>query len=167
MASGGLTDLNTQTAILALDRQNRITAYISKYFLNWLQAVTGRIDACVRTLTPVVALTGQTAAISVTPVPLGVLGPGRYRVGWFVHVTTPATTSSAVQVTIHYQHAGVGLTKVGASLTANTTATVEGDAAEIVIDGSSVISYSATYSSVGGTAMQFALVVTVELVARA
>src|ERR1041385_4775258 len=106
MALPGLSTLNTATPIIAQDRAGNLTGLVSTYLEQWLERLIRRVRASAEQLQPVIALTGQTAAIAVTPIPLGVLAAGRYRVAWLVRVTTPASVSSAVQVSIAWTAGG-------------------------------------------------------------
>src|SRR5262245_52517084 len=49
--------------------------------------------------------------------------PGDYRVSWTVQVTTAATTSSSIAVTLGWKAGSVAQTEAFAALTGNTTAT--------------------------------------------
>jgi hypothetical protein len=88
---------------------------------------------------------------------------GVFRVSWFLRITQAATTSSSVAVTVGFTD-GVALTISGTAVTGNTTTTIQQQSVIVRCDAASAITYSATYSSVGATPMQYALSVAVERV---
>jgi hypothetical protein len=111
------------------------------------------------------SLSDQSASIGSTDLASGaLLGAGLYRVSYYARITTPATVSSSLQVSYSWTDGGVTLVSTGAAMTGNTTATVQQGGGLIYSDGASPITYSATYASVGATAMKYRLAVTVERV---
>jgi hypothetical protein len=107
-------------------------------------------------------LTGQSASIATTAVPSDVLTAGLYRVSWYARVTTAATTSSSLTVTIGWTEQSVPLTVSGVAMTGNTTTTVQNATQVVQIDGGTSITYATTYASSGATAMVYALTVLLE-----
>jgi|TARA_R100000049_G_C1939092_1_gene83049 hypothetical protein len=109
----------------------------------------------------VVDLVGQSASIGTTAIPTATLATGLYRVGWTAKLTTAATTSSSLTVTLTWTR-GVTVTFAGAAITGNTTATFQSEIKQIKIDASSPVSYATTYVSVGATPMVYELAVVLE-----
>jgi hypothetical protein len=107
-----------------------------------------------------VPLAGQSASVATTPIPLATIGPGVWRVSYQVRVTTPASVSSSIQVTVHWTR-GIAQSQAGAALVGNATTTREGVSVILRSDGSTPISYSTTYGSVG-TPMVYELDVVAE-----
>jgi hypothetical protein len=157
-----LAALSTGTEIVSRDPQGQITGWVSTYFRQWLLALTARLESCAQLL-KAVTLTDKSASIATTAVPLGTLAGGIYRVHWYARVTTPATTSSSLTVTISWTDDAIVCTASGAALTGNTTTTVQSGTVVLEADRSTAISYATAYASVGATAMVYKLDVTVEL----
>lgn len=100
-------------------------------------------------------LTAQAASIGTTAfIPSA---SGLYRVTYYVRVTQAATTSSSLQVGVLSTDGGVAITQTSVALTTNTTASVQGGVVIAQCDPSTPLSYSTTYASVGGTPMQYRL----------
>lgn len=126
----------------------------------WLRGVTDALNTTPQVQTSVTG-TPTGASISSTALLADTGSAGLFRVSWFLRVTQAATTSSSVAVTVAFTD-GVALTVSGAAVTGNTTSTFQQQSVVVRCDASSAISYSTTYSSVGATAMQYALSVCVE-----
>src|SRR5204863_5568747 len=110
------------------------------------------------------SLTGQSASISTTAIPMGTIAAGLYRVQWEARITTPGTVSSSLTITISYTDDGVSCSQSGAAITGNTTSTVQSGVILVESDQTVPISYATTYASAGATAMVYKLNVTCELV---
>jgi len=111
-----------------------------------------------------VTLSGQTASLATTPIPLESIPPGVWRVSYVVRVTTPGTISSSIQVTITWTEGGITQTETGAALIGNVTTTREGASRIIRVDHATPISYATTYASAGATPMTYRLDVLAETV---
>lgn len=131
-------------------------------WMDWLRQVVTRVQQASTTL-KTVSLTGQSAAIAATPVPMGALATGLYRVSTYLHVTRAATTSSSVAVKIGWND-GMALVGIGTALSLNLTTATASNTWVIHVTGSSPITYETTYASVGAVTMQYALYLTVESV---
>jgi len=110
------------------------------------------------------ALTLQTGAIAPTDLPLGTTVGGLYRVSTYMRITTAASTSSSLTITIGFTDGSVNCIFAGAALTTNTTASVQCNTFVLRADPASPITYRTAYASVGATAMRYALSVVVEQV---
>lgn len=137
---------------------------ITRAWNNWLLSLTTRVQQSATVLISPTVLTGQSASIAPTALALGTIAAGYYRVAWFARVTTAATTSSSLTVTISFTESGIACTRSGTAMTGNTTGTNQGNVELIKADQSTAISYSATYASVGGTVMVYRLSILAELV---
>jgi len=113
---------------------------------------------------PSVALTGQSASISTTPIPLPSLLTGLYRLTYYARITTIDAVSSSLTVTLTWTDGAVSPTLAGAAMTGNTTTTVQSGSAMIHLDAASPISYATTYASNTPGAMKYALYILVETV---
>lgn len=87
---------------------------------------------------------------------------GDFRVSWYAQVTTAATTSSSIAVTIGWTSNGIACSKAFTALTGNTTATADGSSVLIRADSGLPVTYATTYASVGGTPMAHSLDVVAE-----
>ena len=128
----------------------------------WLRGLTAAVNAAPEMQSSVTG-TPVGASISTTPLLADTGSAGLFRVSWFLRVTQAATTSSSVAVSLTFTD-GVAVTITGAAVTGNTTTTIQQQTVLVRCDAGTALSYSTTYSSVGATAMQYALSVTVERV---
>ncbi len=110
-----------------------------------------------------VALTGQIAALAVTPFATGSLSAGLYRVTVFTHILTPASINSSLIVTVSFTHNAVACSLATADLNTNLTTSVQGTTFPIQIDAGTPISYSVAYVS-NAAGMTYALSAAVETV---
>jgi hypothetical protein len=105
-----------------------------------------------------VTLTAQGAAITATNLYTATVG--MYRVCYDVQVTRAATTSSSVGVTIGWNN-GSAQTKSSTAVATNVLNAEDGSC-YVMNSTAANITYATTYSSSGGTSMQYALRVTAE-----
>jgi hypothetical protein len=133
----------------------------SKRWPEWFYNLVTRLNRTVDRR-QIVALTGQTASIVATDVPLPTLTAGLYRVTYYARVTRAATTSSELTVSLRWTDGGVTITRAGTLLNGNTTGTYETGSALVRIDNATTLRYLTTYASVGATAMAYALYLVVE-----
>lgn len=113
-----------------------------------------------------VPLTAQSASIGATNlIPLAV---GLFRISWYSRITTAASISSSLQVTVQTSDVGVAIAQSGAAVTTNTTASIQSGSVLMACsaaDGSGTpLQFLVTYAS-AGTAMKFKLTVTTEQLA--
>lgn len=137
---------------------------INKAARNYLVSLSTRAYQSAALLRTPTSATAQSASISATPIPLGTLAAGWFRVSWFVRVTTAATTSSSLIVTIGSTDSGVSTTQSGAAMTGNTTGTSQGLAVLVHSDQAAPLTYATTYASVGATPMAYKIDVLCEQV---
>jgi len=141
----------------AKDLTGLITRAWNQYFLTF----SDRVDQAPQAVhTTTVPATG--AAIGATPIPLGTVGAGLFRVNWYLTITRAATTSSSVQVTITHTDHGVTKSQSGAAVTSNVTTAVQSGIVLCRIDQATAITYAVAYSTSGATTMQYELVIVVE-----
>lgn len=150
-----------QSALIVL---GRTTIRMPKAWLDWFQQVADRVDQSPARL-QVVDRAGLAASVGSTPIHTGAVAAGLYRVATYVRVTSPAGTSSSLQVTIEWTDGGVPQSSPGQLLTGNTTATVESRQLVVRQDANAPIRYRADYSSTGSPSMVYHLVVVLEQVA--
>jgi len=109
-----------------------------------------------------VSLTAQSAAIGPTAIATSGLATARYRVNYTMRVTRPASTMSALGLTVTWIDGGVSCSQSGATITGNTTATQQNGTWVVSVDAGSSMTYATTYTSVGATTMQYALYLVLE-----
>lgn len=122
-----------------------------------VQAAATRINS--------VTKTDQAGSIGATDMTGGNLKAGLYTVKSYAQVTQAATVSSSLQVTISWTTHGVAQSESFAAITGNTTATHQAESLGLIFaDAGSPVNYATTYASVGGTPMQYALYVVLEII---
>ena len=129
----------------------------------WLRNLTTQVNAAPSRL-QTVSLAAQTASIGATSIPSSALSAGLYRVTWYARIAVAATTSSSLTVTLGWVDDTVTMSLSGAALTGNTTTTSQTSTALLAVDNASPVTYTTTYASVGATAMQYTLDITLEAV---
>jgi hypothetical protein len=139
---------------------------ITREWVRYLQSIVDILNVAARKLA-LTSLTGQTASLSATALDTGALDPGVYRVSYAARITTAASTSSSVTITISWMDGNVAQTQSGAAMTGNTTTTQQNASFLIhvgpnTLSSNDVVKYATTYASSGGTAMQYSLYVMVE-----
>lgn len=122
-------------------------------YLLSLKILTQSAPSVLRTI----SLSAQSAAIPATPMPLGTTAAGLYRVAWTFRITTAATVSSSLTVTIQYTDGSVSCQQVGAGVTGNATNTVQSGVILLRSDTAAAINYAVSYASVGATSMVYKL----------
>jgi hypothetical protein len=137
---------------------------LDRRWIKWFGLYTDRINAAADRLA-FVQKTEQSTAISTTSFPTPALSPGFYRVAYYARITTAATTSSSLTVTLGHTDGSVACFQSGSAITGNTTAAVQSNEALMRIDQATPLTYATAYSSTGATAMQYRLDITVEMVA--
>lgn len=156
------------SSVIELDRfdaQRRRPFILAKGWAIWFQqSLIARAEGAAQMLRSV-PLTAQAASIGATPVPIASVQPGLYRVSWYLRITTPATVSSSVSVTLGWTDGSVNCTRTGAAVTGNTTSTTQSGTELLRLDAATALTYATTYATVGATPMQYRLDLTVELVA--
>src|SRR5439155_1670036 len=100
-----------------IDRSQRM----GERWYRWLSAVITRLLQAVLTVASVHR--GPLASAITTTTIYTPSQPGAVRVCWTVQVTTPATTSSSIAVTLAWKVNGVAQTEVFTALTGNLTTT--------------------------------------------
>lgn len=142
---------------------DRLTQIMSRPWVAWVSDLVEKVDLDV-TLVASASLTTQAASISATSFGRAVSTEGLYRVSYFARITRAATTSSSLTVAIGGVNGGVTCSMSGSAMTGNTTATVQSGTVNIQSDASESLTYTTTYASSGGTAMQYGLWLTLERV---
>ncbi len=135
--------------------------FLARFWLRYFQSIVDVVNNAARKLV-LTSLTAQTASIGATALDTGSLDPGVYRTSYTARVTTAATTSSSLTVTLGWTDGGVAQSQSGAAMTGNTTATAQNGTVLMHIDEATNITYATTYASSGATAMQYSLYVLAE-----
>jgi len=135
--------------------------------LSWIQYFTAIVQSV--SLAPArlqqISKVTQGASIPTTPLNLGVLSAGNYRVSYYLQITRAASVSSSLTFTLGWTSQTVAISSSGTALTGNTTTTFQQATIFIYSDGRSAINYGIAYASVGGTSMQYFATVVLEAVA--
>lgn len=139
------------------------TAYIVDIWTRWLVELAATVNKTAQQIGSV-SLTAQTATIAATAIPTPTLTTGRYRLSYYVRITTPGTVSSSVTVSFVWTNGGIACTKPFVALTGNTTATTQSGSEVVLADMGTTLTYAVTYASAGATPMAFALEVWAESV---
>lgn len=160
-----IAPLPTAAPLLQTGPDGKSSDFLSSDYYQTFFAMIQRLTASPQVVTnPVTHLTGQSASIGSTQLPVGALPAGTVRVSWYAHITQAATTSSALMVTIGWTENGVALSSDGVAITGNTTTTTQSGSFTVTSDADSPLTYATTYASVGGVVMEYSLVVMVEYV---
>ncbi len=158
-----IAPLPTNAPVVQTSPDGKSSGYLSSEYYQTLFAMIQRLNLSAQVVTaPIVTVTGQSASIAATQIPVGALPAGTVRVSWYARVTQAATTSSSLTVTIGWTENGLPLTSDGAAMTGNTTTTVQSGSVLVQPDADSPITYATAYASVGGVVMKYALTVAVE-----
>lgn len=141
--------------------------YMSSEFFNWLQIVL--LPSIEQTPSvfgnvPPYEATGLSASIADTPLALGSLSAGYYRVSVWLRITTPAGTSSSVTPFVTFTSGGVACTMTGTAMTSNAINTPESQTFFVSVDAPGPISFGTTYASNPASAAVYEAAVTVERV---
>ena len=110
-----------------------------------------------------VDLTAQDASIAATDMTGGTLPGGWYRLTYYFRITTAASVSSSLQLTIDWNEGGVTPSFTGVAETGNTTTTYQTGTLFFPVTNLSAVRYSTTYASVG-TPMDYLLHLNLEAI---
>lgn len=132
------------------DRDGRILSF---FRLRWEQLRT-----LIQYVSSVAQITvaSRASALGATNVYV-VTAAGWYRVSVYTEITTAATTSSSVTVTITWTHNGKAMTHTFTAFTDNNIQRADLQEGLILVDTATAIQVSTAYASVGATAMQYSL----------
>ena len=131
---------------------------------NWFGRLPSTL-ASIPSILSTVALATQAASLSATSFQNYALLPGLYRASYHAQITRAATTSSSLTVAFLWTEGGIAQTATGDAIVGNTTGTGQSDQYLILVDAGTAVQYQTTYSSVGGTTMQYSLNVSLEKIA--
>jgi len=131
-------------------------------FIRWLSTLGAEVDARPKRQVHE-RIPTSSASIGTTPLGLGVVNEGMWRISVSVRVVIPGSVSSAIRVTILWTQGGDAQTEQTANLNGNLVTTREGKTFIIRADASTPISYATTYADGGGaTAMAYELDIVAE-----
>ncbi len=141
--------------------------FMTQQWSDWFViALMQRLQTCPQMISHPATATGQTASYPNTSFNVSSIVQGIYRVCWTARITTAASVSSNLSVTIGYTRAGVACTQTSQSLTSNASNLPGSGIFTLNSDGGSPITYSTTLASVG-TAPVYEFDAELELVAAA
>jgi len=133
--------------------------FLSEVATKWLQSISDGVQSSPSSISPQ-SLTAQVASIGVTPIPLGSVNQGLWRLTFYAKVTTAASVSSSLSITFGWTDTDA-CSVTSAAMTGNTVTTTSTGTVLIYVDGGTPITYSTTYASVG-TPMAYKLSILVE-----
>lgn len=136
----------------------------SKEFGNWLQTSIVQNVANAPTTFPTVSLTGQSASIGTTPIPLPALATGLYRVTYYTRITTVDPVSSSLIISVSWTESTLALSSSGPALTGNLVTSLQSGTLMVQSDAAAPISYATTYVSNTPGTMKYRLTLLVEAV---
>ena len=130
---------------------------LSEVWAQFLQTQFGLVFSSPANLSPQ-SITEQNASIGTTSLPLGSVNAGLYGIRVYAQITTVATTSSSLAVTIGWTSQGQTLSQTFPALTGNSLTTFgSGSLPMIFVDAGSAITYSTTYASNAAGEMKYNL----------
>jgi hypothetical protein len=132
----------------------------------WVKYFTARDETLLSSSVQLVRikLVSQQAAIPSTPLPIGAVAQGQYRLDYYLRETQAAGTSSSLQVSFGWTDGGTSMSYTGAALTGNTPGTFQSGHLYFDLDASSPVTYSTSYTSVGSPSLDYKLVMVIEQV---
>lgn len=130
---------------------------------DYVFAVAETISAAPTQIGTYVQLFGQNASIAPTDISGAGLSDGLYTVQLWSRVEVPDGAASSVQITITYTSGGVIQTFVGTLVNGNTTTSKSQQIVPIWVDGGTSLTYETAYASTTPGAMEYALVVLLQL----
>ena len=142
-------------------REDPEEGLIAQPWVRWFTGLGEDQDAS-QTRIGSVALTGQSATLATTAIDAESLSAGLYTVQYYARITTAATTSSSLTVTLSWTDGGVSCSFSGAAITGNTTATTQSELKLVRADATTPISYATTYASDVAAQMQHSLYIVLQ-----
>jgi hypothetical protein len=137
---------------------------LPRVWIDWFASLGLRVDQQTHTLN-IQEEFNLSGAVPPTPIITGALSEGLYRVTYYVRITTPASTSSKLQISIGWTDDAVSCSVQAEELITNTVGTVQSQTLLVRNDQAAPITFAVDYTSVGGSAMQYNLFIMVEQVA--
>lgn len=128
---------------------------ITDPWVKWLQFSQDTLQTTPRIFTNVTE-SAQAASISTTAFPNAQISGGLYRLTYSAQITQAATVSSSLAISFLWtSQDGTSQVVTSAAMTGNTVTTVQSGSFTVNAQTNSPISYSTTYGSVGGVAMNY------------
>lgn len=141
------------------------SAFFSQPIVDWFIGEQGRTNNTAQAFGSPVRLTGQSASIATTSLPLPALTTASYRLIYYARITTAGSVSSSLTVTVGWTDGGVVQSYSGAAMTGNTTTTTQNGVLLLDVDAVTSLTYATTYADGGGaTAMAYKLTMRLEVV---
>lgn len=152
----------------AVDRVSGAKSYpLSKAAGDYLFSLAETVNAAPSQVGTYVQLTGENDAIAPTDISGAGLTEGLYALNLWSRVEVPDGASSSLQVTITYTSGGVVQTFVGTLVNGNTTTSKSQQIVPLWIDGGTAVTYEVAYASGTPNAMEYQLVIVLQLVRAA
>ena len=141
------------------DQEGLCTDVWIKYLQNREDAITAAPQRNAST-----SVSAQSASIGATSIPTQALNAGLYRVTFYATVTTQATVSSSLEVTISWTDIGQARFITSTAYTGNSVSGAATGSVMFYADAGAPVTYSTTYATVGATDMVYSLQVVLEKV---
>jgi len=146
-----------------VEENGRLSSEAFNYFMTILLPRIGQTSSLYGTA-PVLEVIGQDASIASTPLPMGALTTGYYRVTCYLRVTSADGAGSSVTPFVQFPDDGVTCTMTGAALTADDITEPMSQTFFVSVDQPGPISFGTTYSSTTPGLMVYKATVCVERV---
>jgi len=140
------------------------TTDITNWFLITLLPAISQSVSVSNSGSPPLEYSDQSASISSTPLPVGNISAGWYRVSVFLRVTTADGVSSSVTPFVQYPNDAITCTDTGAALASDNVAQPKGYMFFVQTDAPGPISFGTTYVSNTPGAMKYKASVVIERV---
>lgn len=141
------------------------SGYFNRTWVNFFDALWTRLAANSAFLKRL-SVPEQSAALPATPIPVGSVEAGWYRVSVYLRVTQAATTSGDVTVTIEHVDNSINCEQDSQTVTNDVTKPIS-DTLLVKMDAGSPLTFTTTYNSVGATQLKYRVDVLVEKAAAA
>lgn len=144
-----------------VDEDGRLTAENTSWFLQSLLPALQQAPS-LSGASPAFEADNQNAAIAATPLPLGTLSTGRYRVSIFLRVSSPDGVNSSVAPVLNFTTETVACQITGAALTSDNIGLPQSAVFLVSVDQPGPIEFSTTYASNTPNAMHYTVTVLTE-----
>jgi hypothetical protein len=144
-----------------VDEDGVLNADVVSWFLIVLLPAISQSPSVFSSSGPVLS-SEQSAAIPVTPLPLGSISAGMYRVSAYLRVTQPDGVASSVTPQVSFVNDGVTCTATGTPLTSDAIDEPNSSTFVIQVDAPGPISFGTIYSSNTPGAMEYKSILVVE-----
>lgn len=144
-----------------VEENGRLSSEAFNWFMTVLLPRIGQTSSIFGTA-PVFEQDNIDDALATTPLPMGELSTGTYRVSVYLRVTLADGVSSSVQPFVQFVDDGVTCTMDGAALTSDNIDEPQSSTFVVAVDQPGPISFGTNYSSNTPNLMQYKSIISVE-----